>query len=48
MEYKGKLYGKVGKNYIPLIHTSDDVDKMEKDIIEKDKKIDEITNVKHF
>lgn len=28
MEYKGKLYGKVGKNYIPLMETTDDVDRL--------------------
>jgi len=28
MEYKGKLYGKVGKHYFPLVMTSDDVDEL--------------------
>lgn len=30
MEYKGQLFGKVGKSYFPLIKTSEDVDKLEK------------------
>ena len=29
MEYKGKLYGKVGDNYIPLEATTDDIEKMQ-------------------
>lgn len=29
MTYEGKLYGKVGKVYIPLVLTSEDVDKMQ-------------------
>jgi hypothetical protein len=29
MEYQGKLYGKVGKTYFPLIKTTDDFDKIE-------------------
>lgn len=28
MEYKGKLYGKVGNSYFPLLATSDDFDKL--------------------
>ena len=28
MEYKGKLYGKVGNKYFPLLETADDVDSM--------------------
>ena len=32
MEYKGKLYGKIGKSYIPLLSTTDDVDAMEANI----------------
>lgn len=31
MEYKGNLYGKVGKSYFPLMKSADDVDKMESD-----------------
>ena len=31
MKYSGKLYGKVGKTYIPLILTSEEVDAMERD-----------------
>jgi hypothetical protein len=29
MEYKGKLYGKVGKSYFPLVLTTEDIDTME-------------------
>lgn len=29
MNYSGKLYGKVGRQHIPLILTSEDVDAME-------------------
>lgn len=29
MEYKGKLYGKVGEIVFPLLHTTDDWEKME-------------------
>jgi len=32
MEYKGKLYGKVGNSYFPLDATSDDFDGMQKNI----------------
>lgn len=32
MEYKGKLYGKIGKSYIPLLSTTDDVYAMEANI----------------
>lgn len=31
MEYKGTLYGKVGKSYFPLVKTAEQVDKMESD-----------------
>jgi hypothetical protein len=31
MEYKGKLYGKSGDVYFPMVMTSDDVDKLEHD-----------------
>lgn len=31
MKYTGKLYGKMGRKYIPLILTSEDVDAMERD-----------------
>ena len=29
MEYKGKLYGKIGRKYVPLKLTSDDCDRMQ-------------------
>jgi hypothetical protein len=32
MKYIGKLYGKFGGEYIPLIPTSEDFDKMESDL----------------
>ena len=32
MEYKGKLYGKVGKHYFPLVMDSDDVDKLKTEL----------------
>lgn len=28
MEYQGKLYGKVGKKYFPLIETTEDIDRL--------------------
>lgn len=31
MEYSGKLYGKIGRRYVPLKQTSEDVDKLERD-----------------
>lgn len=33
MEYKGKLYGRVGEIYFPLMETSEDVERMKKEII---------------
>jgi len=30
MEYSGKLFGKVGKRYFPLLDTTDDVDNLKK------------------
>jgi len=30
MEYKGKLYGKIGKYYFPLEQTAEDIDNMKK------------------
>jgi len=35
MEYKGKLYGKVGKSYFPLEGTTDDWDAMVKQLASK-------------
>lgn len=31
MEYNGKLYGKVGKTYFPLLETTEDFDKIKSD-----------------
>ena len=39
MEYEGKLYGKVGKRYIPLKMTADDVDKLKGVLKAKDQEI---------
>ena len=41
MEYKGKLYCKVGKNYFPLEETTKDVDNLRKKAI----KYDELLNI---
>lgn len=40
MQYKGKLYGKVGGSLIPLVHTTDDFDRMEKEISELKAKVE--------
>jgi len=40
MEYKGELYGKIGKHYFPLELTADNVDRLESIIIELRKDID--------
>lgn len=34
MEYKGKLYGRVGNTYFPLIETTDDVENLKRKISE--------------
>jgi len=34
MKYEGKLYGKVGKTYFPLMNTSEDFDKIKELLIE--------------
>lgn len=34
MEYKGKLYGKVGNTYFPLLKTTDDIEALENEIKE--------------
>lgn len=42
MEYKGPLYGKVGRTYFPLQETSEDFDKLKsdfKELYEKSKAI---------
>jgi hypothetical protein len=38
MKYEGKLYGKVGNHYFPLLLTSNDVDSMEMELNELRKK----------
>jgi len=37
MEYKGKLYGKIGKGYFPLEKTTEDFELLEKNILNDDK-----------
>lgn len=39
MEYKGKLYGKIGRRYIPLILTSEEVDAMAEQIKQLQEKL---------
>jgi len=34
MEYKGKLYGKVGKSYFPLEETTEDFELLKKRVLE--------------
>lgn len=41
MKYAGKLYGKIGRKYIPLKLTSDDVDTLERERDEALKERDE-------
>lgn len=31
MQYSGKLYGKIGRKYIPLVLTSDDVENLQQE-----------------
>src|SRR5688572_25441572 len=39
MEYKGKLYGKVGGQYFPLEQTTDDFESLTQKLEEKEKEI---------
>ncbi|MFA5452820.1 MAG: hypothetical protein WC248_04555 [Candidatus Methanomethylophilaceae archaeon] len=50
MKYQGKLYGKVGRKYIPLALTSDDVDKLEAKSTAYDKLVDDdfVTKIKEL
>lgn len=32
MEYKGKLYGKVGKRYFPLVEPTEDIEKLRRSV----------------
>jgi len=32
MEYKGKLYGKVGNGYFPLLETTEDIEKLRRSV----------------
>ena len=44
MEYKGKLYGKVGKSYFPLVLTTKDVDAMEQELLKLRKEVNKNCN----
>ena len=41
MEYHGKLYGKMGRHLIPLTLTSEDVDRMQLAIQDRERQIEE-------
>ena len=43
MEYKGKLYGKVGNQYFPMIDTTMDVDALREKIKELEKQINDLS-----
>lgn len=43
MEYEGRLYGKIGRKYVPLENTTDDFKKLEKIIEDQNMKIGELT-----
>ena len=40
MEYKGKLYAKVGRHYFPLTETTDDIDKLKLRVAELKKQLE--------
>ncbi len=42
MEYHGKLYGKMGRRLIPLTLTSEDVDRMQLAIQDRERQIEEM------
>ena len=44
MEYKGQLFGKVGKTYFPLIKTAEDVDLLESENKSLKECLDSIVN----
>ena len=43
MTYHGKLYGKHGRAYIPLIMTSEDVDRLHLDLQSRERELAEVT-----
>ena len=45
MNYEGPLYGKCGRRYIPLRHTSYTVDRLEKELEEKDAYINHLHEI---
>ena len=44
MEYKGKLYGKVGDSLVPLEATTDDFERLEKQQEQHDRELIELIN----
>lgn len=45
MEYKGKLYGKVGKTYFPMVETAEDFDKLKQEHAEMAEALKSLTNL---
>lgn len=45
MQYRGKLYGKVGKHYFPLEESSDDFDKLKVEVERQKKEIDRLQRI---
>ncbi len=50
MEYKGKLYGKVGNAYLPLLSSTDDFERLEKEnkALKLRKRSDELTLLEKY
>jgi len=44
MEYKGKLYGKVGKTYFPMVETAEDFDKFKQEHAEMVEMLEDVCN----
>lgn len=47
MEYSGKLYGKVGSSYIPLINTTDDFENLQKRVKDLENENSKLKNVNY-
>ena len=45
MKYKGKLYGKMGNTYFPLLHTTDDWEQLENKVKELESVVNHIASV---
>jgi hypothetical protein len=45
MEYKGKLYGKVGSTYFPLLNTTEDWDNLENKVNELQEVVNKNCNI---